>query len=315
MYCIAQSSNALLQCTCPATQKPPRLQHDTDDSHGIKMMISHSCATALASAWCTGRSCRSDLRTAVDQGSRSALSSPSFSREQGSRVISLVTHSLKAIQEGNAGERTISLCGRQNCGWCERQCSVCSCCNTCLFLSVPSPRMSMALILCTRMHSNWRTQHALGAAGPASLAQQPLSLTTACSSSRLLSRMHAPRYSSSATTRSSSISSPLRQSWTLHSKQPARTRSIPGPPAAAAPAATELSAAGDDRAARLAAPVVIIGGGPVGLCTALMLARRGYTQIKVGAAPSLALPKPVCVCYCLHDQIMHVFIMTSCLHA
>jgi thioredoxin reductase len=43
----------------------------------------------------------------------------------------------------------------------------------------------------------------------------------------------------------------------------------------------QVTAADGARAARLAAPVVVIGGGPAGLCTALMLARRGYSNIKV----------------------------------
>lgn len=87
---------------------------------------------------------------------------------------------------------------------------------------------------------------------------------------------------------------------------------------AGASGATAAPAAADPRARQLSAPVVIIGGGPAGLCTALMLAQRGYTNIKVrtgnGAwhaatctiAPSCSGPALLLRLWCLcpHGMVM-----------
>jgi hypothetical protein len=74
---------------------------------------------------------------------------------------------------------------------------------------------------------------------------------------------------------------------------------LPPPPSAAA-AEASVAAVDNARAARLAAPVVVVGGGPAGLAAALMLARRGYTNVKVGPkARGRAAAVCVCVCVCV----------------
>lgn len=133
-----------------------------------------------------------------------------------------------------------------------------------------------------------QTQRALGP----SLMQQPQVRSVPCVTRACRPLwLHTVPSTSTTTNSSSRLLAQQPPCPRRHIVQPlSRTRSTTNTPATPA-AATPASATDDDaaRAARLAAPVVVVGGGPVGLSTAIMLARRGYTNIKVGGSCVLVL--------------------------
>uniref|UniRef100_A0A383WGF8 FAD-binding domain-containing protein n=1 Tax=Tetradesmus obliquus TaxID=3088 RepID=A0A383WGF8_TETOB len=147
------------------------------------------------------------------------------------------------------------------------------------------------------MHCNWRisqgvpARQAAAALQPLPLHGRPLS-SSGSSSSSSSSRRTAATWRRSRAISSSSSSRSVKTASHLCPRPvlqlPPRTACTPASPAAAATtaarhiaAAAAAAAAGTaDAAARLAAPVVVIGGGPAGLASALMLARRGYSNVK-----------------------------------